>query len=80
VFKGEPGSEGNIKHVAIEVSDLDALIAQIRAAGAEVDDKKLGADHSWQAWATDPNGVRIEFHEYTEQSNQLVGGKCVVSW
>lgn len=80
VFKGDPGPVGNIQHVAMEVSDLDGLIARIRSAGFDVDDKKMGADNSWQAWATDPSGVRIEFHEYTEKSLQLVGGKCIVNW
>jgi catechol 2,3-dioxygenase-like lactoylglutathione lyase family enzyme len=80
VFKGDPGPVGNINHVAIQVTDLDALISRIRDAGFTVGDKKLGADHSWQAWATDPNGIRIEFHEYTPQSLQLTGGKCIVNW
>lgn len=80
VFKGEPGEVGNIQHVAIEVSDLDAVISRIRDHGYEVGDKTLGADHSWQAWVTDPSGIRIEFHEYTEESRQLVGGTCLVTW
>ena len=80
VFKGTPGDIGNIQHVAIEVSDLDALIRRIRDHGHEVEDKKLGADSSWQAWVSDPNGIRIEFHEYTADSRQLVGGKCQVTW
>ncbi len=78
VFQGDPGTPGNIRHVAIEVSDLDALLAQIRAAGFEVEDKTMGADNSWQAWTTDPNGVRIEFHQYTPQSKQITGGRCIV--
>lgn len=78
VFKGEPGEGGIIRHVAIEVEDLDGLIERIRSYGYEVSDKKTGADNSWQAWVTDPNGVRIEFHEYTAKSRQLTGGTCVV--
>jgi catechol 2,3-dioxygenase-like lactoylglutathione lyase family enzyme len=80
VFKGDTGPVGNINHVAIQVTDLDALITRIRTAGFEVTDKSLGADHSWQAWATDPNGIRIEFHEYTPQSSQITGAKCIVNW
>ncbi len=80
VFKGEPGEVGNINHLALEVDDMDGLIAQIRKAGYEVGEKSLGADHSWQAWLTDPNGIRIELHEYTEDSMQLKGGSCVVDW
>jgi catechol 2,3-dioxygenase-like lactoylglutathione lyase family enzyme len=80
VFKGDPGKVGNINHVAIQVSDIDGLIARIRDAGFEVGDKAMGADNSWQAWATDPSGVRIELHEYTPQSMQVAGGICKVNW
>lgn len=80
VFKGDPGAEGNIKHLAIEVEDIDAVIRQLRAHGYAVGDKVLGADHSWQAWANDPDGVRIEFQQYTESSMQLIGGRCEVTW
>ena len=79
VFKGDPGEVGNIKHVAIEVDDMDGLIARIRERGIEIADKKMGADHSWQVWITDPDGIRIEFHEYTPESLQLAGGKCLVT-
>ena len=80
VFKGDPGQVGNINHVAIQVTDLDSLITQIRSAGFDVGDKTMGADNSWQAWTTDPSGIRIEFHEYTDESLQIIGGKCTVTW
>ncbi|MEM9753787.1 MAG: VOC family protein [Planctomycetota bacterium] len=80
VFKGDPGPVGNINHVAIEVEDIDAVIQRLHDYGYEVGDKRLGGDYSWQAWTTDPNGVRIEFHQYTEQSMQLVGGTCIADW
>lgn len=80
VFKGEPGAEGNIKHIAIEVDNIDAIITRLRTHGYKVGDKSLGADHSWQAWTTDPDGVKIEFHEYTHESLQLNGGTCIVDW
>jgi len=76
VFQGEPGEVGNIQHVAIQATDLDALIDRIREYGYDVSDKTFGADNAWQAWVTDPNGIRIEFHEYTAESNQIAGGTC----
>ena len=66
--------------LGIEVDDLDELVGRIRSRGIAVADKKLGVDDSWQAWVTGPNGVRIEFHEYTPRSKQLIGGKCEVNW
>ncbi len=80
VFKGEPGDTGNIHHVAMEVTDLDGLTERIRSAGFEVGEKSMGADHTWQAWTTDPGGTRIELHEYTDASLQCVGGTCIVDW
>lgn len=80
VFKGSPGEVGNIQHVAVEVEDMDGLIDRIRSHGLEIGEKKLGADQTWQVWLTDPNGIRIEFMEYTEDSRQRVGGTCVAAW
>lgn len=80
VFKGTPGDPGNIAHVSLETDNLDELIQRIRKHGYEATDKKLGADSSWQSWSTDPNGVRIEFHEYTPESRQIIGGTCMVFW
>jgi len=67
-----------IRHFCLEVDDLDATVDRLKAAGQEVTDKTLGADRSWQAWTTDPAGVRIEFHQYTDQSTQLTGADCII--
>lgn len=80
VFHGNPGKVGNINHLALEVEDMDSLIAHLNQLGIPVGEKKLGADQSWQAWLEDPSGVRIELHEYTAGSSQLTGRKCVVDW
>lgn len=80
VFKGEPGNPGNINHVALEVNDMEALLQRLRDQGFSHSEKKLGADQSWQAWLEDPDGVRIELHEYTAESSQLTGRTCVVDW
>ena len=80
VFMGDPGGVGNINHLAIETDDLDAVIDRLKEHGYETGEKVLGADDSWQAWTEDPNGVRIEFHEYTPTSFQLSGGTCIVDW
>jgi len=76
VFEGDPGEVGNINHLAIEVEDMDGVIERVRKAGHTVGDKKLGPDQSWQAWLEDPNGIRIELHEYTSDSSQLSGKPC----
>ncbi len=67
-----------IRHLCLQVSDIDAVAARLKSKGYDVTDKKLGADQSWQAWTTDPTGVRIEFHQYTPQSSQITGEDCVL--
>jgi catechol 2,3-dioxygenase-like lactoylglutathione lyase family enzyme len=67
-----------IRHLCLQVTGMDDVIAQVRAHGYEVTDKKLGADQSWQCWLTDPSGVRIELHEYTAGSSQVTGRDCVL--
>ncbi len=79
-FRGEPGPVGNIRHLSLEVEDMDALIIRLKEKGVEVGEKKCGSDHSWQCWCKDPNGVDLEFHQYTSESLQLKGGVCQVKW
>jgi catechol 2,3-dioxygenase-like lactoylglutathione lyase family enzyme len=69
-----------IRHLCLEVENLDLVIAALRKDGRDVTDKKMGCDQSWQAWTHDPSGIPIEFHEYTEQSHQLTGKDCHVDW
>ncbi|MBN1676547.1 MAG: VOC family protein [Kiritimatiellae bacterium] len=67
-----------IRHFCLAVADIDAVAAKLNAYGYPVGEKKLGADQSWQVWTTDPAGVRIEFHQYTERSSQFTGADCVL--
>ncbi len=69
-----------IRHLCLEVEDLDSAIETIRSRGWEITDKKRGSDQSWQAWITDPSGVRIELMQYTEESSQYTGNNCIANW
>ncbi len=42
------------------VRDLDAMLAHLRAAGAEVDEKVDENEHGRFGWAVDPEGNRFE--------------------
>ena len=66
-----------VKHFCLEVDDIDKAIETIRSRGIDISDKKMGCDN-WQAWLTDPNGIKIELHQYTDKSSQVVGTDCVV--
>lgn len=69
-----------IDHLCLQVDDMDVVIDHVRAAGQEITDKKKGCDNTWQAWMTDPAGVRIELFEYTAESSQFTGADCIVDW
>ena len=47
------------------VHDLDAMLAQLRAAGADVEDKVEDVEYGRFGWVRDPEGNRIEFWEPT---------------
>ena len=83
-FRDIPGfiaADKNPREKAVYlISDMDALLERVRKHGFSHTDKKPGADQSWQAWLEDPDGVRIELHEYTPNSSQLTGKTCVVNW
>ena len=81
VFQAEANSsekEPQVKHFCLEVDDIDKTIEEIRSCGISITDKKMGCDNSLQAWLTDPNGINIEFHQYTDKSSQAVGSDCVI--
>lgn len=69
-----------IGHFCLEVESVADTHSHLRAAGIDVTEPKLGADHSWQCWCKDPDGTSIEFHEYTAESCQRTGRPCVVNW
>ncbi|MCY3796413.1 MAG: VOC family protein [Chloroflexi bacterium] len=72
--ESEPSAERPlIRHFCLEVEDMDTAIAALRRRGADISEKKFGADGAWQAWITDPSGVRIELMQYSDDSSQFSG-------
>lgn len=49
--------------VNYRVQNLDAMLAQLRAAGVPVDDRVEDYDFGRFGWATDPEGNRFELWE-----------------
>jgi predicted enzyme related to lactoylglutathione lyase len=45
------------------VDDLDAMLAQVRASGAVVDEKITEEDNGKFGWVMDPDGNRVELWE-----------------
>ena len=67
-----------IQHFCLEVDDIEQVRRRLAENGYEATEKKLGADQSWQIWTTDPSGVKIEFHQYTDRSSQVTRENCVL--
>ncbi len=57
------GPSGQSWMINYRVADLDAMLAQLRAAGAQVDDKVDEYDYGRFGWASDPEGNRLELWE-----------------
>jgi catechol 2,3-dioxygenase-like lactoylglutathione lyase family enzyme len=55
------------------VADLDAMLAQLRAAGVPVDDKVDETEFGRFGWAMDPEGNRIELWEPLKRELQVEG-------
>ena len=49
--------------VNFRVRDLDGMLAQLRSAGAEVDDRVEEYEYGRFGWASDPEGNRLELWE-----------------
>jgi len=58
-------------HFCMQVEDIYAIAKQVEDAGYPLTIRpKQGADGNWQAWVTDPNGVRIELMQIDPNSPQ----------
>ena len=55
------------------VADLDAMLAQLRAAGVQVDDKVEETELGRFGWAIDPEGNRIELWQPIKRELQVEG-------
>jgi lactoylglutathione lyase/glyoxylase I family protein len=71
-------AKGPIQHFCLEVDDIEQVRLRLSENGYEATGKTLGADQSWQIWTTDPSGVRIEFHQYTDRSSQVTHENCIL--
>ena len=69
-----------IHHFCLEVADIDALCRRLTERGVSFRPKKLGCDQTWQCWCQDPDGLDIEFQQYTPQSSQYTRANCIVNW
>lgn len=58
-------------HICVAVDDIHAIWDRIVETGAPQDDApKQGADHNWQCWTHDPDGIKIELMQLDPESPQ----------
>lgn len=63
--------EAGFNHLCFAVEDIHEATRQVLDSGFKMDSMPTqGADHNWQSWVTDPNGVRIELMQIDPQSPQ----------
>lgn len=56
-------------HLCFEVDDIRAAARQVKDAGFKMDvEPQQGCDFNWQAWTTDPNGIRVELMQMDPRS------------
>ena len=59
-------------HICVAVNDIQEIWKKIVETGAPQDDApKQGADHNWQCWTHDPDGIKIELMQISEESPQM---------
>ena len=69
-----------LNHFCLEAESVEALRNSLVARGLTVGELKMGADQSPQFWMKDPNGLDLEFQQYTPKSAQLTGRDVEVDW
>ncbi len=59
-------------HLCIAVDDIQSAWQRIVETGAPQDDApKQGGDGNWQCWTHDPDGVKLELMQLSEDSLQM---------
>lgn len=59
-------------HLCIAVDDIQEIWKRIVETGAPQDDApKQGGDGNWQCWTHDPDGVKLELMQLSENSLQM---------
>jgi catechol 2,3-dioxygenase-like lactoylglutathione lyase family enzyme len=74
LFQGTPIptlKDASYKHICLEVDDIQKTVEDLQKRGVEVGKISLGGDQSYQAWLADPDGNRIELHQFTDKSLQI---------
>jgi catechol 2,3-dioxygenase-like lactoylglutathione lyase family enzyme len=69
-----------LSHFCLETDSIEALRKSLVERGYSPGEIKMGADQTPQFWMKDPNGMDLEFQEYTDRSAQFTGRDVEVNW
>ncbi len=69
-----------LHHFCLETDAIEALRESLVARGLSVGELKMGSDQSLQFWMKDPNGLDVEFQQYTPKSAQFTGHDVEANW
>lgn len=69
-----------LNHFCLETEDIRALHQELTEQGYAPRELKMGVDGTWQFWMNDPDGLALEFQEYTENSAQFTKADVEVNW
>ena len=65
------GELRGFNHICFQVDDIHSVVEHVKKEGAEITSGPMqGGDFNWQAWVTDPDGIRIELMQIDKQSPQ----------
>ena len=73
-------TDHTLSHLCLQTDAIEDLHKRLVERGYSPRDITMGADNTTQFWCVDPNGLDIEFQQYTEKSSQLTGNDVEVNW
>jgi len=83
VFRMDDAEQGNARqhlhHFCLETESIEKLRETLAQKGYAPGNIIMGADNSRQFWVKDPNGLEIEFQQYTGRSSQFTGADVDVT-
>jgi hypothetical protein len=73
------GEKMLLHHFCLETDEIEKLRQELIDRGYAPKKIVMGADGTPQFWITDPNGLEVEFQEYTTGSSQATGSDVQLS-
>ena len=62
-----------LSHFCLQTGSVEELRQRLLEKGYSPREIEMGCDNSLQFWVKDPNGLDLEFQQYTEKSSQFTG-------